>query len=401
MWTDAADLGVAAFMSMPGGDDQDIRAQLEGAGVEPWLAQRLVVWLPVAFGRRLLDGVAFSDECIGDPGIARLGADPTFVAAAARAARATRDEMSTIAMRSAEVRAVNAALHARPSAQLEDLQPGPLGLVDPLLPVSAGDGGILEPRELFAGFLRAHGHEPQASEGTASRVGELEIDARVYPRFADGVRVQVDFVIRHPRLTRGVLLESFAGIGRTWRDAALDATRKLERGSVHVIIAMLLDPTSCADQVTWERWPHHRGELRVCLGAQLLLYGVTGVDVRELVDALRDAVAGETLAGETLAGQAVGGAVHAIRVFTARRGELRRRGPPRRRAVARGRGGVPRARVADPRRVLGNAAVPDAQPLSGGALGRALARERRFDAIESTQRSATPGPTNRRPSRSA
>ncbi len=61
MWADAVELGVACFVGMRGADDQALVARLESLGVAEWLARRLVVWLPVAYGRALLGRVPFDD----------------------------------------------------------------------------------------------------------------------------------------------------------------------------------------------------------------------------------------------------------------------------------------------------------------------------------------------------
>jgi len=58
VWTDAIELGASCFLSLRGRDDDAIYDRLDALGVEPWLSSRLVVWLPVAFGRQLLRGAA-------------------------------------------------------------------------------------------------------------------------------------------------------------------------------------------------------------------------------------------------------------------------------------------------------------------------------------------------------
>lgn len=42
MWTDAGELGVAAFLSMRDAEESEIVARLESFDVEPWLTARLV-----------------------------------------------------------------------------------------------------------------------------------------------------------------------------------------------------------------------------------------------------------------------------------------------------------------------------------------------------------------------
>ncbi|WP_207946893.1 hypothetical protein [Actinomadura sp. 7K507] len=58
----AVEVGVAAFCAgaEPPGDG-DVWERLTGAGVEPWLAERLLAFLPMAFAGRLLPDVAFAD----------------------------------------------------------------------------------------------------------------------------------------------------------------------------------------------------------------------------------------------------------------------------------------------------------------------------------------------------
>jgi hypothetical protein len=316
MWTDAIELGIIAFLAHDEADDDVIQNWLEALGVQPWLATRLVTWLPIAFGRKLLHGARFPDVYDHAGGSSRLGDDPIYVAATQRAARMTREEADAIAFRSAEVNAVNAWLqhesaHGR-ERRIEEMDASALALGAPLPDVQPGDGGVPEPRATFAELLRSHGHEIAPGPGTRLRAGALEVDALVYGRVDERsrYRVQVDFLASHPRLARGTLLESFAGLGETYRDVVHDATRKFERGSLHVLIATLLERGSCADQVEWERWP---GGWEVCMGPQLVLYAQVGpVPLGELLDGLRDAFAREVHDR----------AVHAIRIFTMRNADL-------------------------------------------------------------------------------
>ncbi|MCC6874804.1 MAG: hypothetical protein IT378_10905 [Sandaracinaceae bacterium] len=314
MWTDAIELGAVAFLANRDKDDGQVQDWLEALGVEPWLAARLVIWLPVAFGRQLLTGARLSDEYGDGDAIRRLRDDPIFVAAMARAAHMSREEADVIALRSAEVRAINSALR-HDSAQghaprLEDMESA-TALVTPLPAIQPSDGGVPEPRLAFAEFLRGHGHAVVPAAGTLQRTGELELDALVFGRvFDDGsYRPQVDYRVAHPRLAAGTLLESFAGFGASYREAVHDTIRKFERGSLHVLIAALLDRNSCGDQVTWEPWGDRWD---ACLGAQLLLYAEVGpVLLGELLDRLRDAFLAEIRDHK----------IHAVRVFTMRRGE--------------------------------------------------------------------------------
>jgi len=312
VWTDAIELGVSCFLSLRGRDDDAIYDRLDALGVAPWLSSRLVVWLPIAFGRQLLRAAAFPDHYVSGAVTLRMADDPIYRASVERAGRMTRDEAYAIADRSCEVNAINQLLSS-PGATLAELRLAEIALASPLLPMGEGDGGVLEPRRVLRGFLEGHDLAPLPGEGTAVRVGDVEFDAHVFIPWTDGVFMpQVDFVARCPRVATGRLCESFAGIGRPYLAAMSDAVRKFERASLHVMIAALLDPGACADQVTWEDWAHPSGVFRACLGAQLVLYG--GVDhapMGDLVDALRDALAREDLSRQ----------IHALRVYVARVGE--------------------------------------------------------------------------------
>jgi hypothetical protein len=318
MWCEAIELGVSSFLAMREADEGTVEARLAAVGIAPWLARRLVVWLPIAFGRALLRDAPFTED-FGDGGPpARLADDPIYRAAAARARRMTRDEVAAIALRSCEVSAVNAFLNdARArgaTAALSDVGAMALALPSPLPPIEEGDGGLASPRAVLASLLAAHGYPVEYREGTAMRVGDVDFDARVFPRWSgEQLMLQVDFVARGRRIATDALCESFAGVGPTYSAAVVDALRKFERGSFHVIVASLFDPTSGGEQVSWESWPHPTGPFRACLGAQLVMYG--GVDhapMGDLVDALRDALRDEPLTR----------AVHALRLFTAWRGDV-------------------------------------------------------------------------------
>ncbi|MCA9604256.1 MAG: hypothetical protein KC619_01590 [Myxococcales bacterium] len=307
MWKDAVELGIACFVGMRGATDEVLRERLASLGVEPWLAERLVTWLPVAYGRVLLKDVPFGDHYSAGDAQLRLSDDPVYVAARERAGRGTRDEMEAIALRSADVDAVNAYLRRCDeegrTADLTSIRVH-TALVDRLPELGTGDGGVAEPRDALRGFVEGHGF--------ATLPDGMGIDAFVYPRVsADRFSLQVDYAVFDPRLAVSPLLESFGGVGATYRDAIGDTVKKLERGSVHVIIAGLLDQTSCEEQVEWETWPHPGGPIRVCLGGQLRLYGDGAPPMGPLLDRLRDA----------LAGVALSPTIHALRVFTMRMGD--------------------------------------------------------------------------------
>ena len=117
----AVEVGVGAFLegeSPPA--DEAILASLEQAGVDDWLAVRLLIFLPLAFGRLLLPGAQLSDRFMDGNSERRLADDPVFVWASQRAARAIRHEAEWIGLRSSEVNAANKLLHA--GDRMEDLR---------------------------------------------------------------------------------------------------------------------------------------------------------------------------------------------------------------------------------------------------------------------------------------
>jgi hypothetical protein len=313
MWRDAIDLGVSCCVLLRAQGTDAVYDRLLAVGVEPWLAARLTLWLPLAFGRRLYPAAPFGDAYVSQGRRFALADDPLYAEAVERAARATPDELEALGAWSSEVRALRAASGGPPGGPA-DVQLTEPALVHPLAPVPEGsDGGVLEPWRIFAGFLDGHGIAVDTGEREGFDAGGVSFDARVFSPWRDGLLMpQVDFIARSPRLATGYLCESFAGMGATYAEAMVDALRKFERGSLHVMVAALLDRGGCAEQVSWETWAHPSGDFDACLGAQLALYATTGrASVGALVDALRDALAAVALTRE----------VHALRLFRAMLGE--------------------------------------------------------------------------------
>ncbi|MGP4028394.1 DUF6348 family protein [Actinomadura sp. 3N407] len=58
-------MGIAAFCAgAESPSDDEVLGRLTGAGVEPWLAERLLIFLPMAYTRRLLPDVRFPDAVL-------------------------------------------------------------------------------------------------------------------------------------------------------------------------------------------------------------------------------------------------------------------------------------------------------------------------------------------------
>jgi hypothetical protein len=335
---EAVVVGVAAFHegAEPPTDDE-VFYRLRSAGVQEWLAERLVAFLPLAFGRRVLPGVTLADTFIdGDAVVAGdsvdggslgggpvvgggterlLASEPVFLAAAAAAEIAGRDDIERIGLRSAEFHVVNQALHA--GAQMTDLVIKPVRFPDPLPPVEDGDGGVPSPAAIFAAFLRGHGLPVEGPEAGRLRVGEASFSARLiaHPSPMEGVLMaQVDVAVDHPEMAEPWMVESCAGVGPTWREAIHQAMLMFERGVVHPIVEALLSRGAAPGQVSWERYDHPSGAFDLCLGAQLTLFTADPVPSAEpLLDRLLTELREVPLSH----------AVHALRVFTCHRdGEL-------------------------------------------------------------------------------
>jgi hypothetical protein len=304
VFDEAVEIGIAAFLREPAPSDDEVQAALTAGGLEPWLAKRLAVFLPLAFGRRVLPGVELSDSFSDGPQtVRRLADDPVFVAAAARAQQGNRAEVERIGLRSSEVVAVNNALNS--GSRMEDLVCGPAVVADPLPPLGDDDGGVPSPRAAFLALVAGHG---VAIDG--NRAGPAELDAQVYPT-SDGTpgmfMAQVDFIVRHPALAKSMLVESFAGGGGSWRDALVQCITKFERASLHPIVAALLAGNTASDQVEWEHYVHPSGSFQLCLGPQISLYSARSAQpMGPVLDRLLHALRGVPLSG----------AVHSLRVFS-------------------------------------------------------------------------------------
>jgi hypothetical protein len=302
----AAEIGVAAFMA---GDsapsDEVVVADLERSGVEPWLARRLNAFLPLAFGRRLLDGIAVSDTFVDGNGARRLEDDPVYPWVAARAMQADRAEVERIGLRSSEIDAVNQALHA--GVALDAMALGPAALSETLPPPGDGDGGVPSAVTTFEGLLAAQGFPV-----SGGRLGSMEVGGavRAHPRpTPDLVMAQVSFAVRHPELAAGSLVESFTGVGPTWRDAIAHSTLKFERSVLHPLVAGLVDRTALAEHVAWQTWQHPGGPFHACLGPRLVMVEAEAEppELDGVLDAVRTALERVPLTR----------AVHALRIVVA------------------------------------------------------------------------------------
>ncbi|MGW4131349.1 MULTISPECIES: DUF6348 family protein [Amycolatopsis] len=295
----ALEIGIAAFCAGEEPPSDDVFwERLTGAGVEPWLAERLLVFLPMAYVRRLLPDVTYPDTVRDSRGQVFLAQEPVFVAAYERAQYATRAEFERIAFRSSTFAVINEALNA--GSQLADLELGEPVLFKDLEPVVEDDGGVPSPQAVFESLLSEHG----VLLGDDARVDTKLV---VHPTSEGKVMAQVDFAVSHPALAEPWLVESFAGFGTTWREAIGQAVNKFSLGSLHPMVNGLLSPGAAADQVDRERYDHPDGPFELVLGAQITLFAENVPSVEPLLDRLLEALRAEKLSRK----------VHGLRLFVA------------------------------------------------------------------------------------
>lgn len=285
--------GIAAFHANPGAGDAELTRILAAAGVPR--AGHVVAMLPLAYGRRILDGLVElpTTFCeIDDAGeVAResaLADDPIF-AAADRLARseATRKDLDRIGLVSSEVNAVNNALHAgsKPENLMMSSPMMRLGPDDP-----PGTPPLADAQAMLDALVAGHG-------------ATLALAARIFPGSVMMERVQLQLDVVATAGEREVV-ESFAGLGRTIAAAYGDAVNKLARGSLHPLLAVLDRRELGADQVDWERW----GGWDVCLGPLLRMWSDAAPGrLGDFLDAVKTAL----LAAELAPG------VHWVRTFVA------------------------------------------------------------------------------------
>jgi Family of unknown function (DUF6348) len=124
---------------------------------------------------------------------------------------------------------------------------------------------------------------------------------------------QLDVRVESPLFTGKLLIESFAGVGPDESDAAKQAFGKFLRGSMHVLLACLVDVKRDDDQIEWDSWIFKGKAWRVCMGP-LLAQGTTPVTVEysELLEQLKDELLPQLTSG-----------FHWLRVFFMKNGKER------------------------------------------------------------------------------
>jgi hypothetical protein len=252
-----------AVLLAEGNDDEHVLATLRAEGIADAIARRIVIFLPLAFGRRFLGGIGDG----GGPRLSRtyavhtsshehtLAEDPVYIEALAHAARADEESFRAIALRSSEVDAVNSALHS--GSRIEDLvlspptlleafpEPERGGPADAATPFESNARVYLAPesalaREWIDAALEAHG--AKASIGAADWSGITRP-----PTFF----LQLDVRMHGAVLGERSVLESVGGVGDSVEAAIKNAFDKFCVGALHPLLACIVDEGLGGDQVEW------------------------------------------------------------------------------------------------------------------------------------------------------
>ncbi|HKQ71374.1 MAG TPA: DUF6348 family protein [Polyangiaceae bacterium] len=279
---DAIRLTLAAFAANPETSDDEVCRLLASVGIPAVLARSLVVLTPLAFGRALLHGIGaeFAATFVRDDGRgnyvdeAELIDYPYFAEALDFARNEVgRGELETVALRSAEVQAINAALNA--GQKPENLVLAPPAIAWNLEGPSASDETLkrTEPNVLawtqdrlarYAVPTRAFGEHVVIGDG-------VTLAASLLPRMIQSgrVRMQLDVIARRPEFAaRRALVESFAADAPTIAEAAKAAFDRFAEASLDVIIASFVGDRFGNDRLRWETWTGRRA-WRVCVGSLL------------------------------------------------------------------------------------------------------------------------------------
>jgi hypothetical protein len=126
-----------------------------------------------------------------------------------------------------------------------------------------------DPTAALQKVLDAHGIQTNPSDqGFLIRESDLVLSASVVrvQNHPTNTMVQLDVRAISQWLGGKLLIESFAGWGSDESEAAEQAFRKFLRASMHVLLAVLVDPRYGDDQVEWESWRFGDKTWQVCLG---------------------------------------------------------------------------------------------------------------------------------------
>ena len=279
---------LSAFHANPDIGDGELIQILEDAGLPH--AARAVMMLPIAYGRRILDGLVTVTPTYIDGDRELVLADDAIFAAADQLARteASRADLDRVGLRSSEVDAVNQALHRGSKPEDLTLSPPVMTIVEREVPAHP------EAQEMVDELVRAHG-------------STLSLQARLFPGLITKERVQLQLDVV-AKVGEREIIESFGGFGTTIHDALGDTIKKLTGGTFHVLIATLDRRELGGEQVEWEQW----GDFDACLGSVLRMWSPGGPpNLGEYLDALKHVLLASELAPQ----------IHWVRTYLATDGK--------------------------------------------------------------------------------
>jgi hypothetical protein len=121
--------------------------------------------------------------------------------------------------------------------------------------------------------LEAHGIA-SAIDGSIVRLSDGS-DLSFEPRVFDGPPndrvkiIQLDMVVRSPRIAHRYIVESMAGMGEDQAKAEREAFVKFMMGPFHVLLTALGDHTCESNPAQWLKWKNSSASWRICDGPLL------------------------------------------------------------------------------------------------------------------------------------
>ncbi len=297
------------MVGMPEASDAQLVERLTKLGMEAWLAEHLVQWLPDAAALHCYPFARLNLTYTSGALIYSLDDEPIFRAALDGLATHAAHQLECLADRSELTEFIERAMDKAEDEGRTYDSSRPLNLSiaisSPLPQIEPGDGGVPRVNATFQRHLTHHGFKA-LPEGMA-------FEAFIYPTItSDEFYLDIDLTVSDARIAKGFVREAVLGEGITIAAAVKSAVTKLELNVMHVFFASLVDHRSCADQVFWEDWQHQLGALRVCHGGELHFYNPDHIpSFAPLLEELKAALAQEPLAS----------GFHALRIFTSHQGE--------------------------------------------------------------------------------
>jgi hypothetical protein len=129
------------------------------------------------------------------------------------------------------------------------------------------------PAAALCEVLREHGiHADLSDEGVSVLESDLFVSAYIVKvtQHPNTKAVQLDVRVSSKRLIDRVVVESFAGWAPEEDEAAKQAFEKFMRASLHVLLAVLVEPRLGENQAEWETWRFGEDSWRVCIGPVIL-----------------------------------------------------------------------------------------------------------------------------------